>query len=198
MTVDRDEIARRERIVVEDYDGILPYCEAFYFEAILYSASCAVDAFSRYERALADHADWQPARIVSAVHESLGHAAALSRFFWPAQRTRYVKLSAARGAKLRAIFAVEDQSPLATRKLRNVLEHFDERLDEFCLVTGAALVIPGPMIGAKGWADEPVARVFKALDPSSEEVVILGESFPFGPIRKEVARIHALAQSLLQ
>src|SRR2546428_224252 len=49
-------------------------------------------------------------------------AANISKLLWGSHPRR---------ADLRALLGVEDDSPLRVRKLRNDLEHFDERLDEW-------------------------------------------------------------------
>jgi hypothetical protein len=87
-------------------------------------------------------------------------------------------------------------SPLRTRGLRNALEHYDERLDEFLLGDCVGIILPEPIIGPVDLANDPVGRIFKLLDPDQGVFVILGESFQFHPIIAEVGRILERAYEL--
>ena len=178
-------------MVINDYDGMLPYNEAFYICSIIYAAEAAYVAYARYEgqcKAGRDHS-----AAASAIHEALGHAAALSRFFWPVRANRLTK---ARGQRLREAFQVSDESPLQARGLRNALEHYDERLDEFLLGDCVGMILPEPLIGPVDLATDPVGKVFKLLDPDQGIFVILGEAFQFEPIIAEVGRILERAYEL--
>ena len=68
-------------IVASEWDGIVPTIEAFYLHSIIYSASRCIDAFLRYESL--DKTQDNVEELVSIVQEAVGHAAALSRYFWP-------------------------------------------------------------------------------------------------------------------
>ena len=178
------ERTRREELVISDYDGILPYAEVFYIISIIDAGEACAVAYSRYlsecERAVDD------AAAASAIHEALGHAAALSRFFWP---SRQKPLAKARSVKLRRVFSVDESSPLRTRGLRDALEHYDERLDEFLLNDAVGGILPEPLVADVSIAADPSGHVFKLLDPKNEILVVLGERYEFGPIMEEVGRI---------
>lgn len=105
MDIDSNELKRRTALVAKDYGGILPYCEAFYIHSIIYSADRADRAFRRFRRACRNGAS--AITVASAAHEALGHAAALSRFFWPARQSDLTK---ARAIKLRQAFAIDETS----------------------------------------------------------------------------------------
>ncbi len=184
--MDEQERLRREKIVAENCGGIHPPYEAFYLEALVYAAGRAVAAFDRYDAATKDNSD--EAAIVANVHEALTHAAAVSRFFWP-PRTKG-SIPPARAAKLRQAFNVDESSPLHERDLRNTLEHFDERLDEFLLQDVAGCVFPGPMVGSADLADEELGHIFRLVDPTAETFVLLGKKYPFGPLRNAVSRLY--------
>jgi hypothetical protein len=65
-----------------------------------------------------------------AVHSVLTHAGCLSRLLWPAARNARAR---ARGELLRSLLDLpdDDAGVLSQRDLRNHLEHYDERLDEW-------------------------------------------------------------------
>lgn len=190
---------RRAALIADEWGGIYPLHEAFYIHSIIYSASRAGDAFQRFDiaRAVNDTEENQ----VSAVQEALGHAGALSRFFWPsglragaAQPLK--RLRAARATKLRAAFNLTDESPLRDRNLRDSLEHFDERLDSYLLTNDAGYFFPLARIGRAELATQETAHIFKLVDPATSSFVCLGMWYDFGLLRREVARVHELAVAM--
>ena len=169
---------------------MLPYAHPFYLASIIYSAEAALVAYSRYHESLTDNDDHSsPA---AAIHEALGHAASLSRFFWSPRGD----LSAARAASLRKELDVEDVSPLKNRALRNALEHFDERLDAFLLTDAVGLLLPDPIVADSTMIDDPTAQIFKLVDPWNGVYVLFNERFEFQPIFEEVSRVYARAHDL--
>lgn len=190
--LDFDEMKRREKIVINEFDGICPVYEAFYLESLVYAAGSAVEAFERYDVAVEDGTD--KAAIVANVHEALAHAASVSRFFWPARDKKGIPPR--RAAKLRETFEITDASPLFARELRNALEHFDERLDTFLLGDIVGYIFPGPMVGSANLADDALGHIFRLVDPESETFVLFGTKYPFGPLRDAVATVYHLAASL--
>jgi hypothetical protein len=96
----------------------------------------------------------------------------LSRTFWPARdRPRYVE----RARGLRKFFEVADGSPLnkTGRQVRDIAEHYDERLDDW----SAAMA-------ADGVDRSRVALAF------GERTVIIGlERLDLGPLLDEVDRL---------
>ncbi|MET4220208.1 hypothetical protein ABIB00_005436 [Bradyrhizobium sp. LB14.3] len=184
-----DEKARRIA-TVKEAKGILPMHCVFYERSILYSASRSQKAFMRYDQGLESGATAD--EIVSSVHEALSHAASLSRFFWP---TRAQGVASSRGEQLRRAFGVDHRSPLYERELRNALEHFDERLDEYLLWNDAGYFFPDARVDTHELADELIGHIFKLVDPSRQIFVVLGQKFYFDPVRREVKRILDLAIS---
>ncbi|OJI46505.1 hypothetical protein VVS316_03122 [Vibrio vulnificus] len=143
MNIDNEEKERRAKIVVDDCGGIQFAQEAFYIHSILYSAGRCVEAFERYEQLKRE--DISPTYLVAIVQEAVGHAAALSRYFWPTEKHKksivnQLDLRSKRGEKLRTAFSLDESSVLFNRDLRNAWEHFDERLDQYLLthMAGAA------------------------------------------------------------
>jgi hypothetical protein len=133
------------------------------------------------------------------IHEALGHAASLSRFFWPSKlggrKTKVLtSLKEARAARLRQSFELGEDSPLRNRRLRDFLEHFDERLDQYLLRNDSGYFFPDAMIGEATLADDPSGHIFKLVDPTSSCFVLLGEKHFFEGIRKEVFRIYDRAR----
>jgi hypothetical protein len=199
VKVENGEIRERVRIVCEEFGGIYPPFEAFYIHSIIYSAGRSKEAFIRYDVGLSTRGS--EAFTVSAVHEALAHAASLSRFFWPSnvggKRSEEFKfLKQRRAEKLRDAFNIGQDSPLKDRRLRDALEHFDERLDDYLLENDAGYFFPGPMINDHELADDPTGNIFKLVDPDASCFVLLGDKHFFAPIRKEVFRISEWAERM--
>jgi hypothetical protein len=135
-----DELERRASICAKDYDGIIPYHEAFFLHSIIYSAARCLDSFERYEHY--KNQEIPADDLISIVQEAVGHAAALSRYFWPSpigkkKQPNMNKLKEQRGLKLQKAFGLDETSSLYNRDLRNAWEHFDERLDEYLIKNDA-------------------------------------------------------------
>lgn len=102
-----------------------------------------MEAFEHYEFAKEKQADSDYS--ISLVQEAIGHAAALSRYFWPVwypgklNKTHpyQAALRKKRGEKLISAFGMEEDSPIHNRDLRNAWEHFDENLDDYLLKNDA-------------------------------------------------------------
>lgn len=184
--LDAEERKRRVRLINE-CGGILPTVEAIYIQSIMHVGRASLDAFERFRYAVVQNRE--DAIVVSAVQEALTHAAALSRFFWPA---REKDATAARAKKLREAFGMQE-SPLKDRGLRNDLEHFDERLDEYFLHDPVGVFLPSPLVRPHELADDPTGHIFRLVDPYDLVFVLLGKKYKFGPVWEEVERILALA-----
>lgn len=193
MTRLSEEEARRADIVARDHQGIYRPYEAFYLHSVHYAAQRSAAAFTAFSAALSDGEP--PDAVFAAVQDALGHAAALSRFFWPASQAG--ALGAARGKRLRDAFALSDRSALSSRALRNAIEHLDERIDRFLLKDPVGYFFPVPLIADQSIADEPIGHVFKLIDPEGSICVILGEKFDFAPIELEVRRLQRLAEEFM-
>jgi hypothetical protein len=197
--IDTQELERRALICADDYGGIISYSEAFYIHSIIYSASRCLDSFYRYE-ALKDK-DILPDELISIVQEAVGHSAALSRYFWPSpggkkKQPNLIKVKEKRGEKLRLAFNLDDNSALYNRSLRNAWEHFDERLDCYCLENDSGDFFPRCIIDSHELADDPVRHIFKLLDIEEECLVLLGKKFFFSPIKESVQKILTIAEQL--
>lgn len=174
--------------VIGESDGILPPYEALYLESIIYSADRSNDAFNLF--AISVDSGEEDEIVVAHVQEVLTHAAALSRFFWPSLGGQGGKtlreLREARARKLRTAFQLSDDSSLRDRGIRDALEHFDERLDDFLLSLKAGRIFPRPMVARISNLDEPTFKVFRMVDPEAMCFVLFGKEHYFAGLRDEV------------
>lgn len=190
---DKEELEKRAKLVAEELNGMQPHALVFYQFSIRYSTERCIDAFWHYEEALEQ--DAEPDYLVSVIQESVGHAAALSRYFWPSpfgrkNKPHLLNLKQKRGEYLRTLFELDNDSPLYNRDLRNAWEHFDEKLDVYLIEKVSGMFFPMAQIGSHLEADNPINRVFKLLDPVEECLVLMGKKYFFAPIREEVVRIY--------
>lgn len=88
---------------------------------------------------------------------------------------------------------MSETSPLYDREVRNVWEHFDERLDVFLLNYTAGTFFPNPIVGSIVDSEEPTNHFFKLLDPVEDCLVLLGKKYNFVEIYSEVKRILVIA-----
>ena len=197
--MDIDELERRAGKIADEWQGIFATYEAFYIQSIMYTADRCLESFERYDKLRRDGG--AGVDQVSAVHEALGHAASLSRYFWqsgagPRKRPKMSALQKARAQKLRDAFGLSDSSALRDRSLRDSLEHFDERLDEYLLRSGAGQYLPLPRVGDSDGLPDGIKHIFKLVDPERQVFVILDRRFEFGPILAEVEQILLAARRL--
>lgn len=189
--MDNKEKERRAKLIIEQSEGIFPVFEVFYLESIIDTARRALHAFESFDDAF--KAGISDEIVVALIQEALTHSASLSRFFWPS-RDKGVTFS--RGAKLRKHFSVPDNSPLKDKSLRNALEHYDERLDDFLLEDHAGTFYPQSIIGPASFSDEQVTYIFRLVDPETKIFILLGKKYHFGPVREAVKQIFEQATGM--
>jgi hypothetical protein len=132
------------------------------------------------------------------LHYLLIHAGIVSRMLWPPSgKARRVR----RARELREMLGVDDTHTLADRRLRNHLEHYDERLDSWVEESprhGFVDRLIGPRAGIQGVDDRDVFRLF---DPVANLFIFRGESFAIqslvdglDDIRERAVKAHCRAQ----
>lgn len=192
-----DEIIERAKRVNENYGKILQPLNLFYYHSIVYSAECSLTAFEKYEYFLQKQAS--PIDLVSSLQEAIGHATNLSWYFFndggkrkPKEIIEFIKN---RSNGFKEEFNITDESALKDRRLRNMFEHFDEKLDIYLLQTLAGTFYPMPKVGKiSEIGKKEFDKNFKMLDIEEKCLVILNEEFYFEEIAKEVFRIYEIAK----
>lgn len=102
-------------------------------------------------------------------------------------------LAQARGKKLRERFGIQEGSPLQSRELRNALEHFDERLDDFLVDDHFGYFFPGPMVDDASLSEETIGHIFRLVDPKTSNFVLLGTAYSFKELREMAETIEIKA-----
>jgi hypothetical protein len=174
----------------EEDPNIFPPFEAFYITSLLFCTESALSSASAVMDLLEENQnrkfEFPPRLTLDQLQNIANQGAAISRYFWPSD-PKYAK----RGSALRVALKVEDSSPLRERKLRNIVEHFDEYLDDFLKKCLAGQFIPD-YFGPKPPDDRGPLMFFRAFFTNTGEFEILGQIFPLQPIVDEIQRIHKL------
>lgn len=162
---------------------------------MLFSTTSALDAASKVQSALeagalcalASH-EWQENAlvIVNGVQGIALQAGVISRYLWPSSKQ---PLHLARGERLRAGLGIRDNSSLRNRDLRNALEHFDERLDDFCQTLIAGRIIP-TYVGPLGEEPEVPTFLFRAYYTDVGVFEVVGKRFEMSPILDAMQDLH--------
>ena len=191
--MDNEELERRAKITNETCNGIQLMHKVFYSRSIHYSADRCLNAFTTYDYILKN--DGNAEELIGSVQEAIGHAAALSRYFWPTsmgkkkEAKEQIAMRLSRGKLLREQYGITNESPISNRDIRNAWEHFDEKLDTYLMSHDAGYFFPSSIIGNHETADNPIGKIFKLIDPEHECLILLGKKFFYRPIRNEVERI---------
>jgi len=175
---------------------ISPPYEEFYFTSMLFHTISALTSLQSFNILLRhfqeDPSSVPPHEPLNHLQNVILHGAALSRYFWP---SRNGKKRDARAKALRHSFEMTADSPLKSRDLRNDLEHFDERLDEYLAEGIEGFIIPNyfePMPQDAG----VYQHFLRAYYTDTDEFEVLGQRFAIEPIAKEIQRIHGMLVDL--
>lgn len=170
--------------------AIFQPCEIFYMHGMLFCTESALRSAEQVSRALQKKVqssiDPNTLETLDHLQNIANQCAAVSRYFWPAD-----KKYKGRGKELRKAFGVQDSSPLKDRKLRNMIEHFDEYLDDFLKESIAGQFIP-EYVGPNPPDDRGPLKFFRAYFLNTGEFEILGESFCIQPLIDEMSELHSL------
>ncbi|WP_434181754.1 hypothetical protein [Vibrio hyugaensis] len=176
---------------------IFPPYQLFYIDALLTHTTSAMESMEIVSRWIElmvadDHAalELSKAKLFDYLHNIALQAAGISRYLWPSKNGDN-NVHQKRGKKLREILSVTDDSPLKNRKLRNQMEHFDERLDVYLAQGVYGEFIPSYVDFEPLNVDHPV-HIFKAFYINTREFVLLGETHQIKDLCKEIIRIHEL------
>ena len=124
------------------------------------------------------------------LHYLLIHAGIVSRILWPpAKKAPRVR----RARELREMLGVDDTHTLADRRLRNHLEHYDERLDSWVKESVRHGFVDrwiGPRAGIQGVDDKDIFRLF---DPVEKVFIFRGESYAIQGLVDSLDDIRELA-----
>jgi len=173
-------------------DKIWPPFEVFFIHSMLFnsqSGTCSIRKISAMlahlpSKYTSEDLKRLPAHdILSELQNIVLQGAALSRYFWPVR-----KGYEARAKHLRESLEVKGDNPLRVRSLRNAIEHFDEKLDDY-LSDGLVGVAYPEFVGPRPQSDVPF-HLFRAYYLDCGIFQLLDHEYTIEPIAKEILRIN--------
>jgi hypothetical protein len=107
------------------------FIESIYLDELISQAKSAISAVARMNITLTGQG--RTDEFFRDAQDLLQHAAAMSRILWPPAGKSGPKTTRAknRGDHLRARLEINESHILKSRTLRDHLEHYDERLDDW-------------------------------------------------------------------
>jgi|ERR1700761_2075810 len=174
---------------VENYKIWFPY-EVFYIESMFtlaHSAMMEVALFHEIIKQIGLNKFQNEDMLLDSVQNFITHSASLARYFWPSDKAKIHQL---RGERLREAFSMDDNSALKDKKLRNFIEHFDEKLDSYLSKGVSGNIIPS-YVGFKSHVTE-VDFFFRAYFLDEASIRVLDLDYKVDPIIQEVQKVHNL------
>ena len=171
----------------------------FYIRSMLFNAESAVRSVTQINAVMNVVLENSPEDPISALpvqylmtefQNVIVQAAALSRYFWPVRKAHDW-----RGAQLRKVFGITDDSALRSRDLRNAIEHFDEQLD-FYLQDGIVGHVLPEYVGPSGEPTEVPVHFFRAYCVDTGMFELLGKRYDLPELSAEVVRVHDLLTAM--
>lgn len=166
---------------------IHPFNEAFYIQALLTKTrSIFNDVELLNEIFESKYYDCQNDDVILDLCQNIIlNAAGISRFFWPPKNTGYYKI---RAEKLREVYHISNSSILKNRHMRNLIEHFDEKLDDFLKEFIRGAVMP-KYVGPITYVDNQ-RTFFRAYFLDKHIFKMFNVEYQMEPIIAEIRRIH--------
>lgn len=145
--------------------------------------------------AFGDH-ETPSSEVFRALHSVVTHAANVSRLLFPSRkRDEYAQQ---RGETLRELLGVDSSSPILDRSLRNHLEHYDERLDQWAKNgQGPSKWFATDTIHPKDAGPSvPPDSMLRAYLTDTREFYFMGDVYELVPLVREVRRILEEVQEI--
>jgi len=172
-----------------------PY-QAFYIHSMLFNCQSAIISIDKLHHAFEECNPVNSIHTLSA-HEILNElqnivlqGASLSRYFWPVR-----KGYSNRGEFLRKALNVNEKSPLKSRELRNAIEHFDERLDEYISTEITGIILP-EFVGNRPQNDGIPGHFFRAYFLDYDVFKLLDTEYEMNSLVSEIIRLNEILTSL--
>lgn len=181
-------------------EAIWPPAVAFYVHALEFNVREALKSFMTafeilglLEGSVAQE-EFDQDTVLNQLQNAIVHAGAVSRFFWPPTASgKEGRKAEARGVSLRQALKVQDSDALSDRRLRNAIEHFDERLDRYLAKGIVGFIIPH-YIGQTIERSGVPGHIFRAFYTNTLQFEIVGETYD---VQALVESLQELEQTLL-
>ncbi len=175
-----------------------PRIETVYLGELLNECENAIAAVRRMNAILAKSDE--PAReFFREATDFLQHAACASRLLWPAPWGNAAQRARAedRGKHLRDSLGVDSAHLLSNRDLRNHLEHYDERIDEWAATSHTRGTADGNIGPRSMFHNLPDSDVMRHFDQDTKTFTFRGQAFNVQEIVNAVADVRRRAAERL-
>jgi hypothetical protein len=164
-------------------------------EEVRHQCSIAILAARRLEDTRRENNDTATWLFLSAF---LSAAANISKWLWPTRPRKKELRAPGRGEYLRRVLAIPEKSPLRCRKLRDHLEHFDERLEKWN-ATATAPVLVDRNVGDLKDLDSLASPegVLRNFDSERWVVTFHDERYEIRPLYQAIAKLQKAAATTL-
>ena len=160
---------------------------------VISQATYCLEAVAGVDAALRDQS---VDNVYRELHSVLVHAGNVSKLLWPDHVGKADKAArmSQRAERIRALLRVPDASERALRKrsLRNHLEHFDERFDDWA-AQGPEGLIDRNVGPRESLGRFPAAAWLRNYDPTRKEFTFGDEAFDIGAIVAAIAEVRTRA-----
>lgn len=167
---------------------IHPFNQSFYIESLLNKTRSILNDVESLNNILKrEYYDCENDNaILDILQNIILNVGGISRFFWPSKQG-YYKI---RGKKLREVYLVNESSILKNRDMRNLSEHFDEKLDDFLKEFTIGKVMQ-KYVGPITYVDDQ-RTFFRAYFYDKQIFKMLNVEYEIKPIITEIRRIHEI------
>ena len=136
----------------------------------------------------------ESATIIAAVRHALHLAGSVSRIFWPPRNRR-------RGEHMRSLVRLPDEHGLSSRRLRDHIEHLDERLDTWTAQSPRPFttvqIVCHDLYGDET-RDALNASTLVIYDPGRRRVSVLGDTFDLAALRRDLLDVRERISAAFQ
>lgn len=170
---------------------IHPFNEVFYVESLLNKTRSILNDVELLNDIWknGNHDCQNDDMILDIFQNIIINAGGISRFFWPPKNKKidYYKI---RAKKLREVYLINNSNVLENRNMRNYIEHFDEKLDDFLNEFNSGVVMP-KYVGPITYVDD--TRIFfRAYFYDKQIFKMFNVDYETRPIITEIRRIHEI------
>ena len=172
------------------------FIERIYLHELVTQCEYAVAAVQRMNALLASREN-VTAEFFREASDFLQHTSAASRLLWPPGGSDKVRRERAntRGDHLRISLGIDGDHVLRSRRLRDHLEHYDERIDDWAETSPNKNIVdnmigPRSAIGGDAIRDADIMRLY---DPSTKKFVFRGESLDIQELVSGLIDVRARA-----
>jgi len=172
---------------------IFPPYKAFYIESIKINCEIAfnsVEIVNQEIKIFEKTNEINHNLVLGNIQNIILQAGNISKYFFPIAKNA---ISLERAQELREVFLIENNNVLKNKKLRNAIEHLDEKMDVFFQTYKAGNFYPS-CVRYEHEFNERLDVFFRAYFLDSQRFVILNESFKITPLMEEIERIYDMIE----